>query len=103
TMTQQGKEQHLARLGRTGLVAILRAASGERLVDVAEALLAGGIDVLEITFTVPQAHRVLEQVAHRLGDQVLLGAGTVLDPETARIALLAGAEFIVSPAVNADV
>lgn len=97
------KAQDLARVIDGGLVAILRAADGARLADVAAALLAGGIDVLEVTFTVPRAHRVLEQVAERLGDRVLLGAGTVLDTETARIALLSGAEFIVSPAVNHDV
>src|ERR1044071_8014283 len=91
------------RVINTGVVAILRAPSGELLADVAEALLAGGVDVLEVTFTVPQADQVLRQVANRLGDRVLLGAGTVLDTETARIAMLAGAEFIVSPAVNLEV
>jgi 2-dehydro-3-deoxyphosphogluconate aldolase/(4S)-4-hydroxy-2-oxoglutarate aldolase len=69
---------------------------------VAEALAAGGVECVEITFTVPRAHRVLEAVADRLGDKVLLGAGTVLDPETARTALLAGARFIVAPAVNLE-
>jgi 2-dehydro-3-deoxyphosphogluconate aldolase/(4S)-4-hydroxy-2-oxoglutarate aldolase len=70
---------------------------------VAEALLAGGVEVMEVTFTVPGTVRVLEQVADRLGDRILLGAGTVLDAETARIALLAGAQFIVSPSLNLDV
>ena len=93
----------LQRVVDTGIVAILRAPSGELLADVAEALLAGGVDVLEVTFTVPQADQVLRQVASRLGNRVLLGAGTVLDTETARIAMLAGAEFIVSPAVNLEV
>ena len=73
------------------------------LVDVAEALLAGGVDVMEVTFTVPKAHQVLERVADKLGKRVLLGAGTVLDTETCRAAFLAGAEFIVSPTVNVDV
>ncbi len=81
----------------------MRAPSGERLADVAEALLAGGVEVVEVTFTVPAAHRVLEQIADRLGDKLLLGAGSVLDPETARIAMLSGAEFIVSPTVNLQV
>ena len=94
---------HLRRVIDTGIVAILRAPSGELLADVAEALAAGGVDVIEITFTVPQAAQVLRQVAGRMGGRVLLGAGTVLDTETARIAILAGAEFIVSPAVNLDV
>lgn len=85
------------------IVAVIRADSGDLLVDVAEALLAGGVDVMEVTFTVPKAHQVLERVADKLGKRVLLGAGTVLDPETCRAALLAGAEFIVSPAVNVQV
>jgi len=91
------------RLLSSGVVGIIRASDGSKLVDVAKALLAGGVDCLEVTFTVPKAHRVLEQVADALGDQVLLGAGTVLDPETCRIAILSGAEFIVSPNTNLDV
>ena len=91
---------NLTRVLNSGIVAVIRASSGEVLGDVAEALLAGGVDCMEITFTVPKAHRVLETVADRLGDKVLLGAGTVLDPETARTAILAGARFIVAPTVN---
>jgi 2-dehydro-3-deoxyphosphogluconate aldolase/(4S)-4-hydroxy-2-oxoglutarate aldolase len=91
---------NLTRVLNSGIVAVIRASSGELLADVAEALLAGGVDCMEITFTVPKAHRVLESVADRLGDKVLLGAGTVLDPETARVAILAGARFIVAPTVN---
>lgn len=97
------KISNLARVLDSGIVAIIRSDDGSRLADVAEALVAGGVEVMEVTFTVPKAHRVLEQVADRLGDKILLGAGTVLDTETARIAMLAGAEFIVSPAVNHDV
>jgi 2-dehydro-3-deoxyphosphogluconate aldolase/(4S)-4-hydroxy-2-oxoglutarate aldolase len=85
------------------IVAVIRAESGELLVDVAEALLAGGVDVMEVTFTVPKAVQVLEKVADKLGNRVLLGAGTVLDTETCRAAFLAGAEFIVSPTVNVQV
>jgi len=97
------KEKQLARVLGTGIVAVIRASNGDLLADVAEALLAGGVDVMEITFTVPAAVRVLERVADRLGSRVLLGAGTVLDPETARAALLAGAEFIVAPNTNPKV
>ncbi|HUY92624.1 MAG TPA: bifunctional 4-hydroxy-2-oxoglutarate aldolase/2-dehydro-3-deoxy-phosphogluconate aldolase [Pirellulales bacterium] len=97
------KISNLSRVLDSGIVAIIRSDDGSRLADVAEALVAGGVEVMEVTFTVPKAHRVLEQVADRLGDKILLGAGTVLDTETARIAMLAGAEFIVSPAVNLDV
>jgi 2-dehydro-3-deoxyphosphogluconate aldolase/(4S)-4-hydroxy-2-oxoglutarate aldolase len=97
------KLSDLERVRQTAIVAVIRAPSGERLVEVAEALLAGGVEVMEVTFTVPQAPRVLEQLAGRLGSRILLGAGTVLDAETARIALLSGAEFIVSPTLNLDV
>ena len=97
------KELQLKRLLDRGIVAVIRAPSGEQLIEVAEALLAGGVEILEVTFTVPGAVHVLQRVADRLGDRVLLGAGTVLDPETARAALLAGAEFIVSPSTNLDV
>jgi len=97
------KDRLLSRIVGSGVVAVMRAPSGEMLADVAEALLAGGVEAIEVTFTVPRAHRVLEQVADRLGDRILLGAGTVLDSETARIALLAGAEFIVAPTVNLEV
>ena len=85
------------------IVAVIRAESPDLLVDVAEALLAGGVEVMEVTFTVPRATQVLEKLAAKLGDRILLGAGTVLDPETARAALLAGAEFLVSPSVNVEV
>jgi 2-dehydro-3-deoxyphosphogluconate aldolase/(4S)-4-hydroxy-2-oxoglutarate aldolase len=97
------KPNHLARIGACGIVAVIRAKTGELVADVAEALLAGGVEVMEVTFTVPRAHAVLERVAERLGDRILLGAGTVLDAETARLALASGAEFIVSPTVNLDV
>jgi 2-dehydro-3-deoxyphosphogluconate aldolase / (4S)-4-hydroxy-2-oxoglutarate aldolase len=97
------KQSALSRVASTGIVAVIRAANGELLADVAEALLAGGVEVMEVTFTVPRAHQVIERVAERLGERILLGAGTVLDTETARIALLSGAEFIVSPTVNVDV
>jgi len=93
----------LDRILTSGIVAVIRAESGELLADVAEALLAGGVEAMEVTFTVPKAHQVLEQVANRLGNKIVLGAGTVLDSETARIAILSGAEFIVSPAVRPDV
>ncbi len=97
------KSEDLQRVLNHGIVAVIRAKSGDRLVDVAEALLAGGIEIMEVTFTVPGATRVLERVAEKIGDRVLLGAGTVLDTETARIALLSGAQFVVSPSTNVDV
>src|SRR6476619_4553957 len=85
------------------IVAVIRAESPDLLVDVAEALVAGGVEVMEVTFTIPRATLVLERVTEKLGNRILLGAGTVLDTETARAAILSGAEFIVSPAVNVEV
>jgi 2-dehydro-3-deoxyphosphogluconate aldolase/(4S)-4-hydroxy-2-oxoglutarate aldolase len=101
--SKMSKSDDLSRVLQSGIVAVIRADSGEKLLEVAEALLAGGVEVMEVTFTVPGAVRVLEQVSSQLGDRVLLGAGTVLDSETARAALLAGAQFIVSPSTNTDV
>lgn len=95
--------QYLDRVLNNGLVAILRAPSGDQLVKVAEALYEGGVEILEVTLTVPNALEIINDVSKRLGDKVILGAGSVLDPETARAALLAGSEFIVSPVVNLDV
>lgn len=97
------KNCDLQRVLDLGLVAIIRAPSGERLLEVAEALHAGGIDVIEVTFTVPGAVDIIKLLKEKIGDRVLLGAGTILDPETARAAILAGAEFIVTPTVNPDV
>lgn len=97
------RDAHMKRVLDSGLVAIIRSPSSELLVEVAEALVAGGIEVMEVTFTVPNALDVLAAVRKKLGDRILLGAGTVLDTETARAALLAGAEFIVTPTVNTKV
>lgn len=94
------KQTNLKRVDDSGIVAILRASQADRLVEVGEALLAGGIDIIEVTFTVPRAMRVLEAMAEKIGDRILLGAGTILDSETARVAIFSGAEFIVSPSFN---
>ena len=95
--------ENLERILKTKIVAVLRATSGEKLVGVAEALLAGGVEAIEVTFTVPRALEVIEKTAKVLGNRILLGAGTVLDPETARAAILAGANYIVSPTLNLEV
>ena len=79
---------------------MVRASSAEEAVRVVEAIREGGVPVLEITMTVPRAVRVIEQLAHRYGSEVIIGAGTVLDPETARACILAGAAFVVSPSLN---
>jgi 2-dehydro-3-deoxyphosphogluconate aldolase / (4S)-4-hydroxy-2-oxoglutarate aldolase len=97
------KEQQLQRVLDCGIVAVVRSPDSRQLVEVTRALADGGVSVVEITFSVPGALDVVRQVREALGDRVLLGAGTVLDPETARAALLAGAEYIVAPTVNLDV
>src|ERR1700730_5677372 len=97
------KEFDLHRVLDCGIVAVVRSPDSQQLVEVARALADGGVSVMEITMSVPNALDVLRQVRQALGDRILLGAGTVLDPETARAALLAGAEHLVAPAVNLDV
>lgn len=97
------RETTLKRILDGGIVAVVRAESGAQLAGVVKALAEGGVTAAEITFTVPDAVEVIRHVRRELGDTVVLGAGTVLDPETARAALLAGAEYIVSPVVNLDV
>lgn len=97
------REKHLQRVLDCGIVAVVRFADPGPLVEVVKALADGGVTVAEVTFTVPNALDVIRAAKQQLGDRVLLGAGTVLDPETCRAAFLAGAEFVVSPAVNPDV
>src|SRR5438445_563815 len=97
------KESQLRHVLDCGLVAVVRSPDSQQLVEVARALADGGVSVLEITMSVPNALEVLQRVRTSLGDRVLLGAGTVLDGETARAALLAGAEYIVAPTLNLDV
>lgn len=94
------KQEVLRRVAEVGVVPVVRASSAEEAMQVIEAIRAGGIPVLEITMTVPRAVRVIEQVADAYGDKVVVGAGTVLDGETARACILAGAQFVVSPALN---
>src|SRR5471030_2926717 len=98
-----GKEDQLRQVLDSGIVAVVRSTDSRQLVEVVKALADGGITVAEITMTVPGALDVVRQAKQILGDRVLLGAGTILDPETARAAFLAGAEYIVSPTLNLDV
>jgi 2-dehydro-3-deoxyphosphogluconate aldolase/(4S)-4-hydroxy-2-oxoglutarate aldolase len=86
-----------------GIVAVVRSPDSQQLVEVARALADGGVSVVEITMSVPNALDVLRQVRQALGNRLLLGAGTILDAETARAVLLAGAEYIVAPTLNLDV
>ena len=97
------KEVQLQRVLDSGIVAVVRSPDSQQLVEAAKALADGGVNVVEITMTVPDALDVVRQVRKALGDRLLLGAGTVLDVETCRAALLAGAEYIVAPTLNLDV
>src|SRR6202012_224485 len=93
------KQEVLARIQRTGIIPVLRALSAEEALVIVEAIAAGGIDVIEVTMTVPGAIDVIRKLT-RVGTDLLIGAGTVLNPENARICIEEGAQFIVSPAVN---
>jgi 2-dehydro-3-deoxyphosphogluconate aldolase / (4S)-4-hydroxy-2-oxoglutarate aldolase len=97
------RERTLARILESGIVAVVRSETSAPLVEVAKALTQGGVTAIEVTFTVPGALDVIRQVSQELGDSIVLGAGTVLDPETARAAILAGAEYVVAPTLNHDV
>src|SRR5215467_14380823 len=90
----------LAFITEIGIVPVVRASSAEQAIQAVEACYNGGVRAAEITMTVPGAVRALEKVADRFGGKIVLGAGTVLDPETARICMLAGAEFFVTPALR---
>jgi 2-dehydro-3-deoxyphosphogluconate aldolase/(4S)-4-hydroxy-2-oxoglutarate aldolase len=93
------KQQVLRMCREIGLVPVLRAESEQQALALADAIAAGGVTVLEVTMTVPGAIRVMRRLAEERPD-ILIGAGTVLDPETARMCILEGAQFVVSPALN---
>lgn len=97
------KEKDLQRIVDCGVVAIVRFDRSEELVEAAQAIKAGGVDVIEFTMTTPNALGIIEASAKEFGEEVLLGAGTVLDSETARAAILAGARYIVSPTLDPQV
>lgn len=98
------REQIITKLKEEGLVAVVRAESREQGEKIIDAILAGGIHFIEITMTVPGAMHIIEAMAEKYKDnqEVVIGAGTVLDPETARAAILAGASYIVAPSLNLD-
>src|ERR1700758_377678 len=93
----------LGRVVESGLVAIVRTNSSQQAARIAEACARGGAAAIEITFTVPGAPAVIESLVNKYkAGEILVGAGTVLDPETARLAILAGAQYIVSPSLSAE-
>lgn len=98
------KHEILNRVMEDKVVGIIRTETEEEAILAADACIRGGMNCLEVTFTVPNAHGIIHTLAKKYqGTEVLLGAGTVLDPETARMALLSGAEFIVSPTFNIEI
>lgn len=97
-----GKQEVIKRLTDCGVVAVVRAQSGEQAVKIAQACIEAGIVGIEITFTVPGAVKIIETLSEQCGGDIIIGAGTVLDAETARAAILAGAKYVVSPCLDVD-
>jgi len=97
------KVKDLKRVEKTGIVAVVRAENAEKALKITEAVKKGGIDAIEITMTVPGAVDVIKQLTDEYSrDDILIGAGSVLDAETARACILAGAEYIVSPSLDEE-
>ena len=96
------RDEVLKQIKDTGIIPVVRATTADEAMRAIDAIREGGIAVLEITMTVPGAVGVIEQVCARFGNDALVGAGTVLDAETAKACISAGAQFIVSPALNMD-
>lgn len=92
----------IEQIKESGIVAVIRGANEENILPIAKSLLKGGVKTLEITAETKGVLRIIEKVAAEYGDQLIIGAGTVLDPETARAAIMAGAKFIFSPTVNIE-
>jgi 2-dehydro-3-deoxyphosphogluconate aldolase/(4S)-4-hydroxy-2-oxoglutarate aldolase len=96
------KSEVLKQIKEVGIIPVVRATTADEAMRAIDAIREGGIAVLEITMTVPGAVDVIEQVTARFGNDALVGAGTVLDAETAKACIAAGAQFIVSPALNME-
>ena len=94
------KERRLELMRETGVVAIMRANSPDQLLSAADAIKEGGVNAIEVTMTTPGALDVIKQATSRYGSEVLFGVGSVLDPESARAAILAGAQFVVCPTLD---
>jgi len=97
------KHEIISRIQEAGLVAVVRAENSDQAERITEACIQGGVAAVEITFTVPGALKVIEDLSRKYtSGEIILGAGTVLDPETARAAILSGAQYVVSPCLNAE-
>jgi 2-dehydro-3-deoxyphosphogluconate aldolase/(4S)-4-hydroxy-2-oxoglutarate aldolase len=97
------KQSTIDRILKSGLVAIIRADSAGQLTEACEALIEGGVDCIEVTMTTPGALEAIREASQKLGDRICIGVGSVLDVVTARLAILAGAEYVVTPVVRLDV
>lgn len=97
------KEQCLKQIADAGVVAVIRANSKDQLVGIAEALLAGGLSAIEVTMSTPKAIAGIEMLADRFGDSAVIGVGTAIDAATARDAIAAGAQFVVSPVFDEQI
>ncbi|WP_144932052.1 bifunctional 4-hydroxy-2-oxoglutarate aldolase/2-dehydro-3-deoxy-phosphogluconate aldolase [Paenibacillus sp. 32O-W] len=97
------REQGLQQIKKTRLIAIARGVKREQIVPAAEALLQGGITVMEVTLNTPDALMMIQDLQERLGDRMYIGAGTVLDSDDAQEAVRAGASFLVTPNTDEDV
>lgn len=93
-------QDRLVLIQQAGVVAIMRARSSDQLLAAADAIKAGGVNAIEVTMTTPGALEIISQAVARYGADVLFGVGSVLDPESARAAILAGAQFVVCPTLN---
>ena len=102
-MNYPSRHERLTQLLECKVIAVIRMTDTDKLADVIGAIRQGGVEWIEITMVVPDAIEVLRETSRRAGASAVIGAGTVLDPETARLAIMAGAEFIVSPILNLDV
>ena len=96
------KEETIDIIRETGVIAIMRAQSSDQLIAAADAIKKGGVKAIEVTMTTPGALSVIAEANDRYGSDVIFGAGSVLDPETGRAAILAGADFVVSPTLNLE-
>ena len=96
------KSEIIARLADPGIIAVVRAQKSEHVIPLSEALLAGGVIAIEITITTPNAIAAIRDARQKLGERALIGVGTILDADTCRSALQAGAEFVVTPVLRPE-
>ena len=96
------KREVFNRMVSEGVIPVVRVSSAQEAMDVSDAIKEGGVSLIEITMSVQGAIDVIKELTRKYKDEIIMGAGTILDPETGRAALLAGAQFIVSPTLNLD-